>query len=481
VQTITANAGQDQSICAGESTTLTATGGTSYSWSSNQFTQTISVTPATTTTYTVTVSDGVCSATDAVTVVVNPVPIAGVSPNQTICQGNSTTLTATGGSIYNWSHGLPNTPTVTVTPVTNTTYTVTVSNGYCTASAQVTVTVSPSTMVSAGPDFAVCATGAVNINGSAANHNTVSWTSLGTGNFVNANIINPVYMVSSGDSIAGVVALVVTANGDCGIARDTMLLTVLPPPYVNAGNDTVLCGVVPFITTNAYANYYDSLVWQSFDGGWFEDPHALHTVFHTDSTMLDSTHIELLLIIYSQCGIDSHLVSITVVPAANITAMDDVEIEIGTSIQLVATGGIDYWWYPEVFLDCKDCPSPYAKPDTITHYVVVGITEHGCIGIDTVTVEIIYVDNIFVPNAFSPNDDGFNDILFVRGHGIKKLHMIIYNRWGEKIFESHHQKYGWDGTYKGQMLNTGVFGYYLYVELYDGTMITKKGNVTLIR
>jgi gliding motility-associated-like protein len=87
---------------------------------------------------------------------------------------------------------------------------------------------------------------------------------------------------------------------------------------------------------------------------------------------------------------------------------------------------------------------------------------------------------VAVPSAFSPNGDGNNDILMVLGD-IKDLDFAIYNRWGQLVFKTNDQLKGWDGKLNGVELNPGVFAYRLSGELPDGTDITRKGNITLVR
>jgi gliding motility-associated-like protein len=87
---------------------------------------------------------------------------------------------------------------------------------------------------------------------------------------------------------------------------------------------------------------------------------------------------------------------------------------------------------------------------------------------------------VFVPNAFSPNDDNVNDVLYVRGP-IKELHFVIYNRWGEKMFETFDATTGWDGYLATTPLPPDVYGYYLEVTCFDDKKFFKKGNVSLIR
>ncbi len=88
---------------------------------------------------------------------------------------------------------------------------------------------------------------------------------------------------------------------------------------------------------------------------------------------------------------------------------------------------------------------------------------------------------LFIPTAFSPNNDGQNDMFYVRGNCINTMDLVIYDRWGNKIFESENESVGWDGTYKGEPMNTGTYVWYLKGTLNDGTVLDKKGNVTLVR
>ena len=159
-----ANAGPDQAICAGQSASLNASGGSSYLWDNNLgngASQTVS--PASTTTYTVTVTDGnACQATDAVTISVNPLPSANAGPDQAICAGQSASLNASGGSAYLWDNNLGSGASQTVSPASTTTYTVTVTDGNaCQATDAVTITVNPLPQVAfTGLDSAYCTTDA---------------------------------------------------------------------------------------------------------------------------------------------------------------------------------------------------------------------------------------------------------------------------------------------------------------------------------
>jgi gliding motility-associated-like protein len=88
---------------------------------------------------------------------------------------------------------------------------------------------------------------------------------------------------------------------------------------------------------------------------------------------------------------------------------------------------------------------------------------------------------IYLPNIFSPNGDNINDVLYVRGQGITSMSLIIYDRWGEKVFESTTPENGWDGRFRGQFLESAVFAYSLKAEFSDGNKVKKKGTITLVR
>ena len=88
---------------------------------------------------------------------------------------------------------------------------------------------------------------------------------------------------------------------------------------------------------------------------------------------------------------------------------------------------------------------------------------------------------IDIPTGFSPNGDGSNDVLFVRGGGIEFMNLRIFNRWGEKVFESTTLEYGWDGTYKGKPQEMDAYAYVLTATFIDGSSTIKKGNITLLR
>jgi gliding motility-associated-like protein len=150
-----------------------------------------------------------------------------------------------------------------------------------------------------------------------------------------------------------------------------------------------------------------------------------------------------------------------------------------------STGGILYKWF---FGDGDTAIR--STLDTVGHQYNRTGTYNACLVVynqyqctDTVcnAVDAIVNPLLDVPNAFTPGRFGVNGLVKVRGFGIAKLIFRIYNRWGQKVFESTDQEVGWDGTYKGVLQPMDVYAYILEAEFVDGTKASRKGDITLIR
>jgi gliding motility-associated-like protein len=112
---------------------------------------------------------------------------------------------------------------------------------------------------------------------------------------------------------------------------------------------------------------------------------------------------------------------------------------------------------------------------------LTAINANGCADSVCRPVDALVAALVDVPNAFTPQSGDVNSRVFVRGFGIVKIRFIIWNRWGQKVFETNSQHEGWDGKYKGVLQPMDVYAYTLDVEFFDGTKTTKKGDITLIR
>lgn len=188
------------------------------------------------------------------------------------------------------------------------------------------------------------------------------------------------------------------------------------------------------------------------------------------------------------CTLDTNVV-VTIfdfVPPLTVAAEPDTLFGPGTS-QLMATDNTNYtyFWSPIDGLDLVNSPNPTAEIVETTTYSVTVRDENGCSNVASLLIVVLNPDcgepNIFVPNGFTPDGDGLNDLLFVRGNNISEMYFAIYDRWGEKVFETDSQERAWDGTFSGKNLTPDVYGFYLQVTCGNGQQYFKKGNITLIR
>lgn len=164
---------------------------------------------------------------------------------------------------------------------------------------------------------------------------------------------------------------------------------------------------------------------------------------------------------------------------------DDTTIVYGSYADLVVHGIQKLTWFPTQSLDCITCNKVRATPSETTTYEVMGEDTFGCPIILRVTVYVIIPEcdytKVFIPNAFSPNGDQANDVLKVYGINTNKIHLVIYDRWGEKVFESFSIADGWNGMYKGKYLAPDVYGYYLEADCFGKMEFVKKGNISLLK
>ncbi|MBE2247482.1 MAG: gliding motility-associated C-terminal domain-containing protein, partial [Candidatus Competibacteraceae bacterium] len=172
--------------------------------------------------------------------------------------------------------------------------------------------------------------------------------------------------------------------------------------------------------------------------------------------------------------------------ADQITIQTDsvITIYVGDEVQLNAnvsggSGSFNYLWSPPDYLDCQQCQQPIASPLVTTEYVLMVADQNGCTAIGTTTVIVLH--NIFVPNTFTPNGDGKNDFFTAVSNSCKEYRMFIFNRWGDKIFETEKIDAGWDGTYMDVEAKQDVYVFRIEATFFDGQYHEIIGQVNLLR
>ena len=164
------------------------------------------------------------------------------------------------------------------------------------------------------------------------------------------------------------------------------------------------------------------------------------------------------------------------------------QVNLGDTLQLQTTtnqtGAFNYMWDPSSGLSCYDCPNPVFNGVYSQTYQVTVSNQDSCTAAAQFTVTVVPNYNIYIPNAFSPVGNGANDFwqLFGDLASVKQAYVMVFNRIGEKVFESDDVNFKWDGTYKGQPAPEGVYVYSIkFVWLDNHSDDTRKGSITLLR
>ncbi len=168
-----------------------------------------------------------------------------------------------------------------------------------------------------------------------------------------------------------------------------------------------------------------------------------------------------------------------------VNAGPDVSIYLGQSTDFNPTIGAPIVsaieWTPAVTLNCNTCENPTATPPITTQYNIKVTDDAGCVATDSLLVKVD-IAQLLIPTAFSPNGDGVNDIFRALNKNLQKFNLEVFNRWGEKVYQTSDPMEGWDGMYEGMKQEIGVFAWKCdYKFLGIDAQKTASGNVTLVR
>jgi len=258
----------------------------------------------------------------------------------------------------------------------------------------------------------------------------------------------------------------------CGYATDSVFVDVVNA-VIDAWNDTIICpGEVATIWATGGVSY-----------SW-----------SPTSTILTNPNASLVQVRpqqpteYTVIGTDangctnSSSVFVDLYPAPFVQTSPDVFAFYGDVIPLDAEGNSDgtYVWTPAEFLSCVSCQSPTTSPDQNISYLVTFMDENGCIAWDSVTIH--YDPILYIPNTFTPDGDEHNNVFQVIGSNIESFELLIYNRWGELIFQMNSFDDYWDGTYEGVMCQDGTYTWKIQYYGYEtDEMFEQTGHINLIR
>jgi VCBS repeat-containing protein len=217
-------------ICQNVSTTITASGATTYSWSTGATTNTISDTPLTNTVYMVSSSNGSCSSTNSIAITVNPSPtVTLVASSNTICSGNTITITASGANVYAWSSSSSTNAVITAAPANSTVYTVVGISNNCSDTKTIGITVNQTPVVSVSTSTSIACTGSM-VTLTATGAATYSWS---TGATTNPATVTP--FASSVYTVTG------TASNGCPKNATISIGVIASPTLVVVPSATAIC------------------------------------------------------------------------------------------------------------------------------------------------------------------------------------------------------------------------------------------------
>jgi len=470
--------------------------GYTYQWDAaagNQITQTAVGLGAGT--YTVTVTDPATGCIDDTTVTITePAAITvNAGADVTICLGGNTNISATGaggagGYIYFWDNGLGAGQNQNVSPAIPTTYTVTVNdaNG-CSNSDDVFVNVGNALIVTASVDDSICpGDPPVNISAlaTAGSGNggpyTYTWNN-GLGQGQNQTV-----------SPAVTTTYVVTLSDGCTSpnATDSVTIYIKPVPVVDFLADTFgLCEspqqAFTFFNTTTPAG---GTLWWDFGDG--TGGNSNDTVSHAYAGP-GSYDVSLSVTGINGCRgslTKTNYVSVYPNPVADFTMNPTPASMFDPTVQFFdqSYSNIVSWNWNIGGIATSVMQNPvYTFPEDTGQYLVVltVVDANGCIASTSNTAIVKGEFGIYVPNAFTPDADALNDGFFPNGFGIadEDYTFLIFDRWGENIFESHRRFAPWNGTYKGKLVQNGVYVWKLFFTDINGKAHTRIGHVNIIR
>jgi gliding motility-associated-like protein len=449
--------GSDKSACAGNKVVLDAGYWSSYSWSTGETTKTIAVSQPGM--YKVLVSSGLCSGVDSIKVIALPLPSFEVS-SKTICTGEQTDLLVSindpSPNSSNWivqwlGGGTGLTKTVTqegkyLVKVTNkTTLCADTSAGY--------LTIDPPFEVDLGPDRNICDGDSASLKVSSAYQN-VLWSNASTENKI-------VVKKTGGYSVEVTNAFACKATGNVQV-------NVWSFADFNLGDDIVACtGESVTIGTNVSADHYEWL------GG------------NTSAEINVDSDGEYILTLSNAIGCEkTDTVNVSFLPYPKVYPANDTTLCLLDSKGEVALSaeykpGYHYWW------NTGDTTAIIKVNKEGSYLLQIQFPAVSCVYNKTVVVNDYCDAKIFFPTAFTPNGDMINDVFYTPNFALKGYHLMLFDRWGNLLYETFDSSAGWDGTYAGKQVQEDVYVWKVdyAIEMEDGSISKKNevGRVALLR
>jgi gliding motility-associated-like protein len=144
----------------------------------------------------------------------------------------------------------------------------------------------------------------------------------------------------------------------------------------------------------------------------------------------------------------------------------------GEDFTLLGSGGVSYVWS-----NGSTDSNLIVYQTEQTQYCLEVTDANSCVNQTCVTVDLKTESTLYIPNSFTPNNDKINDVFFVMGTNITEFQILIFNSWGELLYESTDITKGWDGTYNGEYVSNGMYVYSLKAKGIDGKTYKEIGKI----
>jgi gliding motility-associated-like protein len=412
-----------------------------------------------TTTYTFTPTAGQCATTTTMTVTVDQPIIPAFTQVSAICSGGTFTLPTTSNNSITgvWAPAINNTAT--------TTYTFTPTAGQCanTTTMMVMVVSQPGIPIVSTPVTFCQFSNSQSLT--ATGNYPLNWYTTLLGGVGSSNA--PIPITTTTGTFNYYVSQI---NESCEGPRTLITVEIKPKPVLGSDKELKICVGSTANLTNQYNTSGLTTQWY-FNSIPVLNPSSVNQGGMYQLEVMNSFGCK-----------DTAKVMLGNYPVVSVNAGPDGNTIQMTPYQLNGSGGIFYQWSPSGVLNNANISNPIAMINNDTRFELFVRDENGCVGYDTVWIRVFSGGDIYLPNAFTPNDDGLNDLFRPQLIGnIRIDNFIIYNRYGEKIFETTETNKGWDGKYKGVRQQTGSYVYLLSIIRGNNQKAFYKGNILLIR
>ncbi len=473
ISAIQADAGPDIDLCIGDSVQLSGAGGGDYDWFPPTDLSQTNVSnpvadPVVDVTYFLTVTNSIgCTAEDSVAITIRPLPTVLAGPDLVLCDNDQIQLNATGALNYNWSPGTGLSTTTGANPVASPsnsiTYVVVGADQFgCEDDDSIFIDVIPAPVAEIADVGAICQDSSVQLF--ATGGGTYAWTP--TLPLDDPTSASPIATLSQTTTFT---VTVFASNGCDDI--DTVTVPVTPTPVVDiTGQDLICLGR----NTRLFATGADFFEWSTGQVG---------------ENIVISPEVPTF---YSVVGYvegcpslpDSHFVDVDdILPIADFYADPDSGwIPLTTQFYNLSSEAVNYYWDLGDGTTSQEIEPQHTYNDTGRFVVtLVAVDANGCLDSAQARVIVGADFSIYVPNAFTPNGDGLNDYFATPWFGVKEFHIMIFDRWGMKIFESFDPDFQWAGFYKNKQVQEGVYTYVIEARGHVGERVKRAGTVTVYR